>query len=127
MPSAGQSLMNCSRFVDRVDARMPQGCIVDVRAERMSDWVADDAVYDRLGVDLVVIIDFLHLLEAELTRRQQSFVVERRIDERRVIPRRENPQRRAHVAHAHGDGRHACVARQPQDPHVVVRMVGHGR
>ncbi len=116
---------HAERHVHGVDAQAAKRGVVDQRAEAVADRVADHAVDRRLRVDAVVVVDFGHLLIAELARRQRPLVMKRGVRERRAEPAGQNARRRADVAHAHADRRHFRALHQLQHPQIVVRLVGH--
>ena len=112
--------------VDLVELQVGEGGVVDQRAEAVAHRIGDHAVDLGLGVDLVVVIDFRHLLEAELARRQRPLVMEGGEAQGRAEASAEDPGGRADVAHADADGGNLALARQLQHPQVVAGMVGHG-
>ncbi len=96
--------------VNRVDPGRRQRRVVDVRAERVADRVADHSVDDGFAVDFLVTIDLRHLLEAELAGSEEPLMVECGVDERRVVASAEDARGCAHIAHAHRDGRDSLIA-----------------
>ena len=116
---------HADRHVHLVQLAVPEGHVVDQRAEAVADRVGDHAVDLGVGVDLVVVVDFGHLLVAELAGGQHPLVMERGVGERGAELAGENPRGDADVAHAQADRRHLAAARQFQHPQIVVRMVGH--
>ena len=102
---------HAERHVDLVQLAVPKAGVVDQRAEAVADRIGDHAVDLRLGVDLVVVVDLGHLLEAELARRQRPLVMERGVGERRAELAGQDPRGNADVAHAQADRRHLAAAR----------------
>ena len=103
-----------------------QGCVMDDRTQAMSDRIADHAEHNRARTNILVMIDFVHLLEAELTGREGPLVMERGEGKRCAKTSRQNPRRRADVPHAHADHRQAATLDQLQHAQIVVRRVGRG-
>ena len=99
--------------------------VVDQRAEAVADRIGHHAVDLGVGVDLVVVVDFGHLLEGELAGGHRPLVMKRGKGERSAELARQDSRRYADVAHAEADRRHFALPDQPEHPQIVVRMVGH--
>ena len=91
---------NAEGRVDLIQLVVPECRVVHQRAEAVADGVADHAVDFGLGVDAVVVVQFLHVEERELPGGQLPLVVERGVRERRSEAASQNPRRHADVAHA---------------------------
>ena len=96
-----------------------------MRAQAVPDRIGNHSVHRRIGSDLIVAVDLVHLLKAELPRREGPLVVERGIGERSSEFAGQNPRRRADVAHAHADRGNLALLHHLEHPQIVVRIIGH--
>ena len=93
------------------------------RHDALSNRIGNEAVDPRVRIDFVVVVDVLHLPEAQLSGGQCPLVMERRVGERGTELAGEDAGRDTDFAHADPHGRNRAVADQLQHPHIIVRFI----
>ncbi len=116
---------HAKRDVDGVDFFGMKGRVVDEGAEALADGIGNHAVDGAVCLDLIIVVNIAHFLEAELAGCQCPLVMESGEGKRGTETACQDPRDHTHFAHADANGWHSGVADQFQHAKVIQRGIGH--
>ena len=113
------------RNIDGIDSEVLERSIMNQRALAVRDRVRDDGIDCSVCVDVVVMVDVSHPIEADLAGSQGPLCVKGGVGEWGAKSTRQQPGRSAHLPHADTDGwRFGCLDKF-EHADVVMRSIGH--